>query len=116
MATYVEIWTWKAPMQAAVDKLDLTGYDVEAADGHIGKIDEASKEAGASSIVVDTGWWIFGKKRMLPASVVERVDIQDEKVFIRCNKDQVKDAPDYEESTRDEPSYRDKVGDYWSRS
>ena len=60
MATYVEVWTWKAPVQAAVEPLDLTGYDVEAADGHIGKIDEASKQTGNSSIVVDTGWWIFG--------------------------------------------------------
>ena len=54
VATYVEIWTWKAPVQAAVEPLDLTGYDVEAADGHIGKIDEASKQTGNSSIVVDT--------------------------------------------------------------
>ena len=48
---------------------DLTGFSVEALDGSIGKIDEASNEVGASYLVVDTGPWIFGKKVMLPAGV-----------------------------------------------
>jgi len=107
--TYIEIWTWSRPMA------DLTGFDVEATDGHIGKIDEATYDAGTSCLVVDTGWWIFGKKRMLPAGVVERVEPDTKKVFLACSKEQVKDAPDYEEARRDESSYRDEVGNYWSR-
>ena len=51
---------------------DLTGFEVEATDGHIGKIDEATMADGATCLVVDTGFWIFGKKRMLPAGVVAR--------------------------------------------
>jgi hypothetical protein len=51
---------------------DLTGYDVEATDGHIGKIDEATMAEGATCLVVDTGFWIFGKKRMLPAESCSR--------------------------------------------
>src|SRR5436853_5100587 len=50
---------------------DLTGFDVEATDGHIGKIDEATMKEDAACLVVDTGFWIFGKKRMLPAGVVK---------------------------------------------
>lgn len=34
---------------------DLVGYNVEATDGSIGKIDEASNEAGSQWLVVDTG-------------------------------------------------------------
>ena len=48
---------------------------MEAVDGGIGKIDEASKideatyDVGSSYIVVDTGPWFFGKKVLLrPAS------------------------------------------------
>ncbi len=52
---------------------DLTGFDVEATDGHIGKIDEATMAARRDSVlVVDTGFWIFGHKRMLPGGVVAR--------------------------------------------
>jgi ribosomal 30S subunit maturation factor RimM len=59
---------------------DLVGYRVEAADGHIGKIDEASTEVGANYIVVDTGPWIFGSKVMLPAGVITSIDVEDRRV------------------------------------
>ena len=51
---------------AAANLPDLTGWDVEATDGHIGKVDEATYEDASSCLVVDTGFWIFGKKRMIP--------------------------------------------------
>ena len=56
---------------------DVVGDDVEAADGRIGKIDEASNEAASSDLVVDPGFWIFGKKRLIPAGVIRRVDDED---------------------------------------
>ena len=55
----------------------------------------------ASYIVVDTGFWIFGKKRLVPAGVVDRIDRANEQVFINLTKDQVKSAPDFEETHRD---------------
>src|SRR4030095_5683235 len=75
---------------------DLTGFDVEATEGSIGKIDEATYDPSASSVVVDTGFWIFGKKRMIPAGVVQKVDWDDHKVFVTMTKDQIKNAPDYD--------------------
>src|SRR4029450_7468294 len=56
---------------------DLVGYDVEATDGSIGKIDEASNEAGSSYLVVDTGPWVFGKKGLLPAGTISRVGMEE---------------------------------------
>ena len=58
--------------------LDLSGFKVEATDGDIGKVDKATYEVGGSYIVVDTGPWIFGKKVMLPAGVIQDID-PDEK-------------------------------------
>ncbi len=49
---------------------DLTGFKVEARDGDIGKIHEATNEVGRASIVVDTGPWIFGKKVLIPAGII----------------------------------------------
>jgi len=71
---------------------------------------------GRSYIVVDTGFWIFGKKRVIPASSIRRVDLADEKVHLNLTKDQVKDAPDYDDTAwgRDD-TYRSQVGDYYSR-
>ena len=92
---------------------DVTGFDVEATDGHIGKVDEATYEESASCLVVDTGFWIFGKKRMLPASVVDRIDTADHKVYVNRTKDQIKDAPEYDESLMADSGYRDELGTYY---
>ncbi|MDP9335740.1 MAG: hypothetical protein M3Q30_20875, partial [Actinomycetota bacterium] len=75
---------------------DVTGFDVEAIDGHIGKVDEAPYEESSSCLIVDTGFWIFGKKRMIPAGVVQRVDRDEKKIFVNMTKDQIKTAPDYD--------------------
>src|SRR5436190_19454364 len=37
------------------------------ATGSIGKIDEATNDTGSSSVVVDTGPWIFGRKVVILA-------------------------------------------------
>ena len=89
---------------------DLVGYDVEATDGSIGKIDEASNVASSSYLVVDTGFWIFGKKRLIPAGVITRVDDDDRKVFVSMTKDQIKSAPDFEARDRDD---RDRYDSYY---
>jgi hypothetical protein len=38
----------------------------------IGSVDEESTATGASDLVVDTGFWIFGKKVVMPASTIGR--------------------------------------------
>jgi hypothetical protein len=93
----------------------IDGFRVEAADGSIGKVDEATYEVGSSYIVVDTGPWIFGKKVMLPAGVVERIDTADQIVHVGLTKGQIKDAPEFDESTYRDESYRTSVGDYYGR-
>jgi hypothetical protein len=92
------MWDYSDLMGKA--RLDLVGYDVEATDGSIGKIDESSDEAGSAYLVVDTGFWIFGKKRLIPAGVVQRVDENDRKVYVTLSKDEIKAAPDFEERDR----------------
>jgi len=96
----------------AAEPIDLTGFDVEATDGHIGKVDEATLEAGGSYLVVDTGFWIFGKKRMIPAAVVTRVDPDDKNLYISMTKGDVKNAPDFDETLQDS-DWRTQQEDYY---
>jgi len=94
---------------------DVTGYDVEATDGSIGKVDEATYEVASSCIVVDTGFWIFGKKRMIPAGVVHRVDSEARKIYVSMTKEQIKSAPDYDADRhrKDTSGYHSEVGRYY---
>lgn len=117
------IWIWRiveydaaAPANDPLIGVDPTGFDVEATDGHIGKVDEATNEAARGFLVVDTGFWIFGKKRMIPTSVVERVDRDERRIYLALTKDQVKQAPDYDEIRRDEESHRADIEAHYGRT
>ena len=63
---------------------------------------------------MDNGPWIFGRKVMLPAGTVRRVDHDEHKVYVDRTKDQIKDSPEYDESTFGTSEYRDQVGSYYS--
>src|SRR6478752_2400903 len=80
MSTTWDAWNYRDSADRAPGAGSMVGYHVHATDGDIGKIDEASDQAGASSVVVDTGPWIFGRKVVLPAGTIDRVDDDDRKV------------------------------------
>jgi hypothetical protein len=106
-----DLYTYRVDVFAA-EPIDLTGFDVEASDGHIGKVDEATLDAGGSYLVVDTGFWIFGKKRMIPAAVVTRVDPDSKNVYLAMTKDNVKSAPDFD-AARTATELRTEQEDYY---
>jgi len=117
-----EMWSHDRPQEgvrntlAAVAKqspLDVSGFGVEAIDGSIGKVDSASYEAKSSWIVVDTGHWIFGKKVLLPAGVIDRIDYDDEKVYVDRTKEQIKAAPEFDALHAHTEAYRSDVGNHY---
>ena len=93
---------------------ELSGFRVEALDGHIGSIDEASYQVGSAYLVVDTGPWIFGSKVLLPAGTVQNVDQSERKVYVDRTKDQIKASPEYDKDTFETATYREQVGDYYT--
>jgi hypothetical protein len=109
--TTLDVWTYRAGIVGT----ELVGYDVEAVDGGIGEVDEASDDVGGSYIVVDTGPWILGKKVMLPASVIDRVDHAAEKVWVSRTKDEIKNAPEFDEARYRDDEYRSELGRYYTR-
>jgi hypothetical protein len=108
--TSMEMWTYRETVTAPAN---LDGFEVEAIDGSIGKVDEATYDVGRSYIVVDTGPWIFGKKVMLPAGVVRGIDETEEKVFVNRTKEQIKNAPEYDDSLVADDTYRQGLGSYY---
>ena len=114
--TSYDMWTYREAGGLGVDVargVDIAGYSVEALDGGIGKVDEATYDVGSSYIVVDTGPWIFGKKVLLPAGVIDRIDAPDETIYVNRTKDQIKDSPEFDESSYRDESYRSEVGSYY---
>jgi hypothetical protein len=107
----IEMWTFTTSTPA----IDLSGFSVEATDGGIGKVDESTHDAGDSFIVVDTGPWIFGKKVMIPAGLIRDIDPDSQTVFVGRTKDEIKNAPEFNEEHHRDPKYREELGSYYSR-
>jgi hypothetical protein len=116
-----QLWTWADQSASGTGAISdrattpVVGYDVQASDGNIGKIDEASMDVDFGHFVVDTGWWIFGKKRVIPAGVVSQVDDESKVVYVKCAKSDIKAAPDYDPDMwrQGDHSYQASVTDHY---
>jgi hypothetical protein len=112
MRTEHDVWRYRSGVEISSD---LTGFSIEALDGGIGKVDESSTDVASSYLVIDTGPWIFGKKVMLPAGVIDRVDYDTETVFVDRTKDEIKNAPEFDPDNYRDESYRTELGSYYGQ-
>ncbi len=94
--------------------IDTSGFDVEALDGRIGTVDEATWEDPAGAhMIVDTGPWILGRRLMVPAAIVQSVDVDGRRVFVSRTRAEIKDAPEYREELRADEEYAALLGRYY---
>lgn len=111
---YAELWMFRKDV---VPSHEIEGFEVEARDGSIGKIDELTDEVERSAVVVDTGPWIFGRKVVVPAGAIERIDLNQKKVRVALTKDQIKNSPEFDpdHGWRDD-EYRTRLDAYYDES
>jgi len=110
-ATVIDMYTYPEPSWST---LDLSGCSVEALDGSVGKVDESTHEVGSGSLIVDTGPWIFGRKVMLPVSFISRIDEHDRRIWVNLTKDQIQNAPEFDEASLHNSVYRDELATYYT--
>jgi hypothetical protein len=94
---------------ASIEAENLGGYAIHASDGEIGRVDQHDVVTGDSYLLVATGPWILGRTVLLPASVIDRVDHENQSVYVKCSRAEIKTAPEY----RDEESHRADLLDYY---
>ncbi|MFD9591157.1 PRC-barrel domain containing protein [Kitasatospora sp. NPDC059973] len=93
---------------------DLTGFRVEATDGHIGKVDKHTEDVDTAHIVVDTGPWIFGREVLLPAGTITRVDVDEKTVWVARTQDEVKNSPAFDKDQHTgNREYHDRIDGYY---
>ena len=108
--------TWHYRDATWAQGTDFVGYHVEADDGRIGEVDSATNDISASYLVVDVGFWIFGKKRLIPAGALTALDHEDRTIRLAMTKEQVKNAPDYDSDRWHADSRAAHEGYYWPYS
>jgi hypothetical protein len=45
-----DVWIYRSGMETTTEPVNLIGYDVEATDGSLGKVDEATTQTGHQSV------------------------------------------------------------------
>ncbi|WP_331769976.1 PRC-barrel domain containing protein (plasmid) [Embleya sp. NBC_00888] len=91
----------------------LTGYKVDAFDGHMGKVDKHNDDVDTSYLVVDTGAWIFGKHVLLPAGTIASIDAENKVVHVAYSREQIKNSPEFDKDKhRDDHDHRTRTGGY----
>ena len=92
---------------------DLIGFKVFATDGPIGKVDAATDMVDMSCLVVDTGPWIFGKRVVIPVGLVDEIDDSVHSVTVDRTKEEIREAPPFDDELFYDESYREEVGAYY---
>lgn len=108
-----DVWQYRDSMTFAAEDVDLSGFEVVGRDGSIGTVDKASNDVRVNYIIVDTGDWLPGRRVMLPAYTVERIDPSARKVFLDRKREDIRNAPDYTADKRRSAKFQDALSGYY---
>ncbi len=87
------LWSFAQGMLASDES--IKGFQVEAADGHAGKVSWASYAPGESYLVVSHLHHLHEVHHVVPAAAVEKITSSERKVWLRVTLAQVEEAPDH---------------------
>jgi hypothetical protein len=96
---------------------EMTGYDISAADGLLGHIEDFivnDETWRISYLAVDTRHWWTGKKVLLPPEWTNQLNWPGRTVTVNVTREQVRNAPKWEPSEPITRSYEDALYSYYA--
>ena len=91
---------------------DIKSFDVYADDDRVGSVANIlvdENDGRFRYFIIDTGFWIFGKKVLLPVGLA-RLDYEKKHLFVpKLTKEQVKNLPEFSEDLAIDNDYEEKV-------
>jgi uncharacterized protein YrrD len=79
---------------------EVNGYDIGAADGEIGHVDDFiidDEDWAIRFIVIKTGGWLSGRKTLVAPRWIEGISWDESKMFVSLTRDQIASGPEYNE-------------------
>jgi len=89
--------------EAEIVPVNLIGFIVESADGRVGEVAEETRKLPQRRFAVNTGSWLTRTTVVLPVGVVQRVDLDLEKVVVTPSKATIENAPEWNGPDADLP-------------
>ena len=97
---------------------EVIGYHIEAKDGDLGHVHDLIVEDETwviRYIVVKTSNWWIGKKVLISPQWIARISWEEEKVFVDLSREEIKQAPVYDESRFVTREYETSLFDHYER-
>ena len=114
-----DVWTYRDRSSLGSNvvetKTDLSGFKVEALDGSIGSIDEATYGTTRATSSSTPARGSSARRSAFPAGVIRGIDTDDERVFVNRTKDEIKSAPEFDDAMLNDDTYYSSVGSYYGR-
>lgn len=109
-----DMWTFG---DRAVAIVDLTGFEVEATDGKVGRVNRSMSATGSQHLVVDAQA-TFGRARtvIIPAGLIDSVDTDGRRLRVNRRQQELQDAPEYDPGRGVDPSYRSALDTHFGAS
>jgi PRC-barrel domain protein len=114
-------WNWEtreADDSSLRDSSEVIGYYIQATDGDLGHVEDFLVDDQSWTIrymIVDTRNWLPGKKMLVSPQWIERVDWNDEKVYVSLTREQIQNSPEYDPSRPVEREYETQLYGHYGR-
>lgn len=96
----------------------ITGYDIHATDGQVGKVVDFVVDTDNWKIVhmiVDTGSWLSANEVLLSLNWVKEINWSNKTVIVGVGVEEVKTSPQYDPHTPVNEVYEKNLRDYYGR-
>jgi hypothetical protein len=108
-----EVWNFR---DEALARIDLRGFDVRARDGAIGQVVEGMEGGVGGYLVIDPGVAMpLGRQLLVPAGLVEKVDVENKRVVVRADRKQIENAPEFDPAQPLDDPPRSVFGNYFNQ-
>ncbi len=97
---------------------EVKNYRIRATGGEIGHVSDFlidDKRWIIRYIVVDTGNWLTGKKRVIAPLWVEKIRWEESKIYVDLSRDVIKKSPEYDPSIPVSREYEIALYEYYCR-
>ena len=106
-----ELWTFR---DEVVARVDLAGFELHALDGPLGTVAQSVEGSAGGYLVVDPGVSMpLGRQLLVPAGLVEKIEVDERRVRVRAQREQITNAPEFDPNRPLDDRSRAGIGDYY---
>src|ERR671932_541057 len=110
MAT-TDVWNFR---DEALAGINLTGFELRARDGVVGRVVQSIEGSGGGYLVVDPGVVMpLGRHLLVPVGLVERIEVDGQRVIVHGDRERIKNAPEYDRMRPLDDRARNVFGNYF---